>query len=77
MPYIFKYIKIRSTIYTDFFSTYVNTRTYPYELNLSIFGYRYFYINHRKSFVNPLFPEIHTNTIERFRRTLKQYINLR
>ena len=35
---------------------------------------RHYWVNHKLYFVNPIFPEIHTNSIEGFWSQMRQYI---
>jgi len=74
IPLLIVHVKLKSTIYTDGFSVYVNTRKFPHESKLQEFGFVHHFNEHKISFVNELFKEIHTNTIERLWRTLKTHI---
>jgi uncharacterized protein YlbG (UPF0298 family) len=71
IPLIIKHVKYGSWIYTDCFSTYVDTNTK--ESFLRHFGYVHFHINHSRYFVNPIFEHIHTNSIERLWRSARKY----
>ena len=61
-----------STIYSDGFATYFSNRTAPPTSHLEPYGYTHFTINHSQHFVSEIDSTIHTNTIERLWRTLKE-----
>lgn len=73
IPLLLSHVKLRSTIYTDCFSVYVNNKKFLPESKLQSLGYIHSFINHKISFVNQIFNNIHTNTIERLWRTLKEH----
>jgi transposase-like protein len=74
-PIIIKYVKRRSIIYSDSFSSYVNTRTKPKRSKLSQYGFIHFFVNHSTRFVSKTNPYIHTNTIENLWGLLKREIS--
>jgi len=75
IPLLLKHVNVsKSTIYTDSMSVYVNNHTKPPNSKLQNWGYKNFYTNHNVSFVNAIFSQIHTNTIERMWRSLKEHI---
>jgi len=74
IPLLLKHVKVKSLIYSDNFSTYVNNRVFPPESKLTQWGYRHKFVNHKIEFVNGIFKEIHTNTVERLWRTVKEHI---
>ena len=61
-----------TVIYSDMFSVYWNNRRNPPQSHLETLGYIHYGVNHSIEFVSSLSSHIHTNTIERARRTLKQ-----
>ena len=67
-PIIDRFIDRGSTIYSDEFKTYVNTRASPrqsiIENNLAHKEYTHLWTNHKFSFVNKYDHSIHTNSIE-------------
>ena len=65
-PLIQKYIKAGSILYSDSWASYLEVEK---EL-----GYKHYIINHKKNYVDPEYKHIHTQTIERFWRTLKRWI---
>ena len=74
LPLLLNHAKPYSTIYTDCFSVYVNNANLLPESKLQQHGYIHKYVNHKIMFVNSLFPEIHTNTVERLWKSVKEHI---
>ena len=74
LPLLLKHSKTDSTIYTDCFSVYINNRTLPLEFKLHKWGYKHYFIDHSYSFVNAIFSNTHTNTVERLWRSLKDHV---
>jgi len=72
IPIIRKHVVSGATIYSDRFSAYFNNRVKPPASHLSVYGFRHFGINHSKHFVSEISNQIHTNTIERTWRSLKE-----
>lgn len=66
---IVKHVKKYSTLYTDSYAAYVNNHTK--KSKLEDFGFCHEFVNHRIQFVSSLFPEVHTNTVERLWRIVK------
>ena len=62
-------------IISDDFSVYVKNDSLPKTSQLQRHApdmrWKHRWVNHSEYFVDPLFPDIHTNTIERFWRSLK------
>ena len=74
IPLLLRHVEVKSVIYTDSYSVYVNNQRQPPESKLMEYGYIHKFINHKQSFVNEIFKDIHTNTIERFWRTIKEHL---
>jgi len=72
IPLIRAHVIPGATIYSDRFSAYFNNRVKPSVSHLSVYGYNHFGINHSKHFVSKFSDQIHTNTIERTWRSLKE-----
>jgi len=72
IPIIQKHVRIGATIYSDRFSSYFNNRRSPPASHLSPLGYLHIGINHSIHFVSNIDNSIHTNTIERVWKALKQ-----
>ena len=72
IPLITKHVAPGSTIYSDRFSVYFNNRTFPPTSALTPYGYRHLGINHSVHLVSEVDRTIHTNTIERTWRTIKE-----
>lgn len=72
LPIITQIVEQGSTIYSDFWSSYWNLRTLPKQSYLEPHGYHHFGVNHSKRFVNSYNRQIHTNTIERLWKSLKE-----
>jgi len=51
IPLLLKHAKVKSLIYSDNFSTYVNNRVFPPESKLTQWGYRHKFVNHKIEFV--------------------------
>jgi len=75
IPLLLKHVKVQSKIYSDCFSIYVNNKKFLTESKLEQYGFIHQFINHKISFVNPIFTHIHTNTVERLWKTIKDHIN--
>lgn len=73
LPLLQAHVKERSIIYTDCYSVYVNTRNVIPTSKLQEYGYIHKFVNHKYTFVNEKFPNIHTNTVERLWRSLKEH----
>jgi len=61
-----------SKIYTNRFLAYWNNRTFPHTSYLEPYGYQHLGINHSQHFVSTIDNTIHTNTIERVWRSIKE-----
>jgi hypothetical protein len=72
-PHILNHCSPGSVIVSDKMASYVNAKTN--ESHLEQLGYTHFWVNHTTEWVNDIFPEIHTNTIERTWRSLKSFIS--
>ena len=71
---ILRFIRPRSIIYSDCFSSYVNNRSFPKKLKLDQYEYIHNFINHKKEFVSPLFKNIDTNNVENLWKQVKKQI---
>jgi hypothetical protein len=69
---ILRHVAHGSWIYSDCWSSYVHPTTRV--SYLEPWGYVHFYVNHSRHFVNPVIPEIHTNTIERLWRATRSFV---
>jgi len=75
IPLLLKHVSIQnSLIYTDSMSVYVNSQIQLPSSKIQEWGYKHLYTNHNKSFVNDIFAQIHTNTVEHMWRSLKDHI---
>ena len=74
---ILRFVKPNSYIYTDSYSAYVNNRAIPKKSKLTSYGYNHQFICHKEEFVSSLFPNIHSNTVERLWRELKNDFRMR
>jgi len=75
IPLLLKHVEIsNSYLYTDSMSVYVNNQSQPPRSKIQEWGYKHYYTNHNVSFVNAIFSQIHTNTVERMWRSLKEHI---
>ena len=72
IPLIVKHVIPGAIIYSDRYSVYFNNHTFPPTSALAPHGYRHFGINHSVQFVSKIDKRIHTNTIERTWRTIKE-----
>ena len=72
-PIIQDHIKADSSIFKDKFSVYVNAHTNT--SHLEQLGYNHSWVNHSKSFVDPVFKFINTNRIERLWRSLRAHVS--
>ena len=70
-PLIIAHIKKYSTIYSDCFGTYVNTKTLIWKSKLEGYGFIHYWVNHSQEYVSYNFPHIHTNGIERLWEDIK------
>jgi len=70
IPLIRKHAKIKSTIYSDSFSVYVNN--YKKESKLAPYGFVHYFVNHKIEFVSEVSNLIHTNSIESLWSQLKK-----
>ena len=73
LPLLLAHVKPESTIYTDCFSVYVNNSNLLPQSKLQNHRYIHKYVNHKITFVNKHFPDIHTNTIERLWKSVKEH----
>ena len=73
IPLIIDNVEEGSTIMSDKFSSYVNIKTN--ESKLEQYGFEHFWTNHSLNFVDPYQPWIHTNSIERQWRRLRNKIS--
>jgi len=74
---ILKYVSLDSTLYTDCYSAYVNNKVFPKESKLVHYGYSHQFVNHTEEFVSQIFPQIHTNTVERLWKELKKDVKMK
>ena len=65
IPYIVKYIRPGSVVYSDQWKAYQSLIDY---------GYIHGTVNHKVNFVHPSDPECHTQNIERMWRDVKEYL---
>jgi len=72
IPFVRLHVPQGSTIYSDRFSSYFNNQRALPHSHLAQYGYRHFGINHSQHFVSEISRSIHTNTIERAWRSLKE-----
>lgn len=73
IPLLLKHVKQGTTVYTDSFSVYVNNFRFLPESKLQRHGYIHKFVNHKLTFVNELFPDIHTNTVEALWKDIKDH----
>ena len=73
LPIITKYVKQGSTIITDKFASYLNIKSNESYLDKE--GFYHFWVNHSQEFVDKFQPFVHTNTIERTWRSLRNQIS--
>ena len=73
---ILRHVERYSIIFTDCYSIYVNNRVTPKRSLLSKYGYLHLFVNHSEHFVHPILNHIHTNTIERMWRSVKQFTRI-
>ena len=62
---IFKYVAKGSTVYSDGWKGYIGLKNHGYQTRV---------INHKKHFVNPQNPEIHTQSVESLWNTFKRWL---
>ena len=74
---ILRYVKSDSYLYTDCYSAYVDNRAIPKKSKLACYGYKHQFVCHKEEFVSTLFPTIHSNTVERLWRELKNDFRIR
>jgi len=73
IPLIRRFIRIGSTIYSDSFASYVNSKSCPKQSKLAQYNYPHEFVIHKIEFVSPYFPEVHTNSIESLWKDFKRF----
>ena len=71
-PIIVEHIEQGADIISDKYRTYISQNR---RSQIEGYGFDHFFINHSLHFVNPIQPFVHTNNIERVRRSLKTSIS--
>ena len=73
IPYIMENIKPSSTVMTDKMASYIDIKRN--ESKLEQYGYQHMWVNHSVEFVSSYIPEVHSNTIERCWRSVRNSIS--
>ena len=71
---LLRHARVKSTIYSDCYSVYVNNHTFPKKSKIMTYGCCHHFVNHRIEFINQIFDDIHTNGIESLWSELKNFI---